>query len=199
MSRRRPLRGRRLRYAEVFPLHRVFLCIGFLGTPPPASLFVGSLLLGRRGFFGSRFFGGTRGSFRFCCRGGGFFGIRRLFFRLFRGGFFTDRFGWGGGEFEGEFLAMLAIFQMDQHFAAIDQLAREQAEREKAEAGPADEAAPPAPAPKIKKRKNISIQTVNVSSSWQVETPQDVDKYLDALRDKILRELDEDTVVNIEF
>ncbi|MDD4760759.1 MAG: hypothetical protein PHU66_08130, partial [Bacteroidaceae bacterium] len=55
------------------------------------------------------------------------------------------------------------------------------------------------PQPKIKKRKNISIKTVNLSASWQIETVQDVDKYMAALRERILKELDEDTIVNIEF
>ena len=55
------------------------------------------------------------------------------------------------------------------------------------------------PQPKIKKRKNISIKTVNLSSSWQIETVQDVDKYMAALRERILKELDEDTIINIEF
>ena len=55
------------------------------------------------------------------------------------------------------------------------------------------------PQPKIKKRKNISIKTVNLSASWQIETVQDVDKYMAALRERILKELDEDTIINIEF
>lgn len=58
---------------------------------------------------------------------------------------------------------------------------------------------PPAPQPKVKKKKNISIKSVSVSSSWQIETAQDVDKYMDALRAQILKELEEDTIVNIEF
>ena len=58
---------------------------------------------------------------------------------------------------------------------------------------------PIAPPPKIKKHKNISIKTVNVANSWQIETVQDVDKYMAALREQIIKELDEDTVVNIEF
>ena len=55
------------------------------------------------------------------------------------------------------------------------------------------------PQPKIKKHKNISIRTVNVANSWQIETVQDVDKYMAALRAQIIKELDEDTVINIEF
>jgi hypothetical protein len=55
------------------------------------------------------------------------------------------------------------------------------------------------PQPKIKKRKNISIKTVNVANSWQIETVQDVDKYMEVLRAQIIKELDEDTVISIEF
>ena len=58
---------------------------------------------------------------------------------------------------------------------------------------------PVAPPPKIKKHKNISIKTVNVANSWQIESVQDVDKYMAALREQIIKELDEDTVINIEF
>lgn len=55
------------------------------------------------------------------------------------------------------------------------------------------------PPPKVKKRKNISIKTVSLSSSWQIETAQDVEKYMTALKERILKELDEDTIINIEF
>lgn len=55
------------------------------------------------------------------------------------------------------------------------------------------------PQPKIKRRKNISIKMVNLSSSWQVETPEDVDKYMAVLRERILKELDGDSIINIEF
>lgn len=55
------------------------------------------------------------------------------------------------------------------------------------------------PQPKIKKRRNISIKTINVANSWQIESVQDVDKYMTALRTQIIKELDEDTVISIEF
>ncbi|TWH49497.1 BREX system P-loop protein BrxC [Sporomusa sp. KB1] len=58
---------------------------------------------------------------------------------------------------------------------------------------------PVAPPPKIKKHKNISIKTVNVANSWQIESVHDVDKYMAVLREQIIKELDEDTVINIEF
>ena len=58
---------------------------------------------------------------------------------------------------------------------------------------------PPPLQPTVKKKKNISIKSVSVSSSWQIETIQDVDKHMAALRAQILKELEEDTIVNIEF
>ena len=61
------------------------------------------------------------------------------------------------------------------------------------------EKADPKPQPKIKKRKNISIKSVNLANSWQIETEQDVDKYIAALKERILKELEADTVINIEF
>ncbi|KJS18733.1 MAG: ATPase [Clostridiaceae bacterium BRH_c20a] len=55
------------------------------------------------------------------------------------------------------------------------------------------------PQPKIKKHKNISIKTVNMANSWQIESVQDLDKYMAVLRTQIIKELDEDTIINIEF
>lgn len=55
------------------------------------------------------------------------------------------------------------------------------------------------PQPKVKKKKNISIKNISLSSSWRIETEQEVDKYLAALKEQILKELDEDTIINIEF
>lgn len=57
----------------------------------------------------------------------------------------------------------------------------------------------PVPQPKVKRRRSISIKSVNLAASWQIESPQDVDKYMAALRERILKELDEDTIINIEF
>lgn len=72
------------------------------------------------------------------------------------------------------------------------------AEREKLHpVGPDTPPAPPAPKPKT--RKNISIKSIGVSTSWQIETPQDVDRYMVALKNRILEQLDEDTVINIEL
>ena len=51
----------------------------------------------------------------------------------------------------------------------------------------------------VKKQKTISIKTINTSTTWQLETPEDVDKYLRDLRNKLISKLEENTVVHIEF
>ncbi|MBV5349840.1 hypothetical protein JZU71_01380, partial [bacterium] len=55
------------------------------------------------------------------------------------------------------------------------------------------------PAIAAKKKKNISIKTISVAASWQIESAADVDKHLAEMRERILRELEDNTVVNIEF
>lgn len=61
------------------------------------------------------------------------------------------------------------------------------------------DAHPVPPAPQMKKRKNISIKNIGVPLSWQIEKPQDLDQYMDALKNQILKQLGEDTVINIEL
>ena len=51
----------------------------------------------------------------------------------------------------------------------------------------------------VKQQKHISIKSVNTASSWQLETAEDVDKYLNELRGKLISRLEENTVVHIEF
>lgn len=51
----------------------------------------------------------------------------------------------------------------------------------------------------IKKQKSISIKNVSLTSSWQIESAQDLDKYISGLRNQIMKELEQDTIINIEF
>jgi len=51
----------------------------------------------------------------------------------------------------------------------------------------------------VKKQKSISIKSVSLTSSWQIESSQDLDKYISELREQIMKELDQDTIINIEF
>lgn len=59
--------------------------------------------------------------------------------------------------------------------------------------------ATPAPAVKVKKRKTVSIKTINTAATWQIETEEDVKRYIAELEKKLIKSLEEDTVINIEF
>ncbi len=73
-------------------------------------------------------------------------------------------------------------------------------ETEKPEQKPEGGNPPPAqPAPKLKRKKNISIKSMGFSTSWQIETPQDADMYTTALKNQILKQLEKDTIINIEL
>ncbi len=53
--------------------------------------------------------------------------------------------------------------------------------------------------PTVTKSKNISIKSVSLASSWQIKTVEDLDKYINELRKQILKELEENTIINIEL
>lgn len=52
---------------------------------------------------------------------------------------------------------------------------------------------------KVKHTKNVTIKSMTKTSSWRVESVEEIDQYLQELRAKLVGELDEDTIVNIEF
>lgn len=60
-------------------------------------------------------------------------------------------------------------------------------------------ARPAAEAPVRKKNRTISIKTVNTQHTWRIETEEDVDRYVEALRSKLKEQIEEDTVLQIEF
>ena len=62
-----------------------------------------------------------------------------------------------------------------------------------------EKVAEPQPVYKVRTTKNVSIKTVAKTASWRLESKDDVDKYLAALRENLLKEMDEDTIVNIEL
>ena len=55
------------------------------------------------------------------------------------------------------------------------------------------------PKPKLKKQKTVSIKSVNTSNTWQLESADDVRRYVSELQDKLMKTLEEDTIINIEF
>lgn len=53
--------------------------------------------------------------------------------------------------------------------------------------------------PKQKVQKTISIKTINSEATWRIETEEDVDKYINILKEKLKQSIKEDTVLNVEF
>ena len=51
----------------------------------------------------------------------------------------------------------------------------------------------------MKKAKTISIKSVNLEQTWQIETPEDVKRYITELEKKLIGALEDDTVIHIEF
>ena len=50
-----------------------------------------------------------------------------------------------------------------------------------------------------KRQRNLSIRDLNVSNSWRIETKDDIEKYLQSLKEKLEDEITENTILNIEF
>ena len=51
----------------------------------------------------------------------------------------------------------------------------------------------------VKKTKNVTIKNVARTSSWRLESNADVEKYVEQLRKRLLEELSENDIVNVEF
>lgn len=51
----------------------------------------------------------------------------------------------------------------------------------------------------VKNTKTISIKSLNTSATWQIETEQDVKRYVSELEEKLINSLVENTIINIEF
>ncbi len=58
---------------------------------------------------------------------------------------------------------------------------------------------PVTPVVPVKKRRNVSIKSLNHEASWEIETAEDVEKYLSALKAQIMKQLEDNTVIHIEF
>lgn len=103
-----------------------------------------------------------------------------------------------------EALKLRLMNEMDQLDADIAKKAAEEEERKRKEAEQRGET-PPDPEkqvtsqPKPKKKKNVGIKSVALTSSWRIETEEDIDKALATLRQNLKALLEEDTIINVEF
>jgi hypothetical protein len=78
----------------------------------------------------------------------------------------------------------------------LQRRAKEQAEKFKIDKSKAPEEKVVKP---VKRKRNISIRDINVAHSWQIETIDDIDRYLTALRKRLEQEMEDNTIINIEF
>ena len=65
---------------------------------------------------------------------------------------------------------------------------------------PGKEPIDPAPVPtkvKTKRRKNVSISNVAGARTYSIETEQDIDKFLAEMKQKLMNELEEDTIITL--
>ncbi|HZJ83886.1 MAG TPA: BREX system P-loop protein BrxC [Clostridia bacterium] len=90
----------------------------------------------------------------------------------------------------------LKIRFLNEITGELQKRAREQAKTFEVEKGRKPEIRVVKP---VKRKRNISIKDINVAHSWQVETREDIDRYLTALRKRLEQEIEENTIINIEF
>ena len=53
--------------------------------------------------------------------------------------------------------------------------------------------------PKPKKRKSVSVKSLSAQTTWQIETEEDIDRYLIKLKAMIKKELEDNTILNVEL
>jgi hypothetical protein len=51
----------------------------------------------------------------------------------------------------------------------------------------------------VKQTRHVSLKSITRTSSWQLESPQDVDACVAQLKERLLKELDKNTIINIEL
>jgi hypothetical protein len=82
---------------------------------------------------------------------------------------------------------------------AVEQAKRQAEEARKNGAPATTESVEPIVQPKIRKVKNVSIKKMTGTASWRLESAEDVEKYIDELKQTLITQLDGDTIVNVEF
>ena len=51
----------------------------------------------------------------------------------------------------------------------------------------------------VKRKKTVSIKSINNATTWQIETEEDVKRYVAELEKKLIETLEDGTIINIEF
>ena len=94
----------------------------------------------------------------------------------------------------------LKIRLMNEMDALDTQIEKKRAEEAKQAAEVADISIGESPVQyPVRKTKNVTIKNMTHTSSWRLESEQDIDKYLDSLKASLLEELASNDIVNVEF
>ena len=98
-----------------------------------------------------------------------------------------------------EALKMRFLDEMTAKDNELAKIAEEEQQKAKDSNGTDEDHPNLTPKTHIKRTKNIQIKTVIHTSSWRLESEEDIEKYVAALRQELTSELDDDTIINIEF
>lgn len=90
----------------------------------------------------------------------------------------------------------LKVRLLNEIGAEEDRYLAEQAAKQAAETTAM--AAPAVPAPK-KKHKTVSIKTLTSQATWRIESDEDIRTYITELEKKLRDELEDNTIINVEF
>lgn len=55
------------------------------------------------------------------------------------------------------------------------------------------------PKPKQKTQKTVSIKAINTEATWRIETEEDIERYVEALKLTLKQRIEDDTILNVEF
>lgn len=95
-----------------------------------------------------------------------------------------------------EALKIRLLNEMDAIDADIAKKKAQEQEKKKKQDGEAVDMTIKVP---VKKTKNVTIKNVTHTSSWRIESAEDVEKCVNQLKISLLKELDGNDIVNVEF
>lgn len=98
---------------------------------------------------------------------------------------------------EADALKVRCLNEINKEEAKI--IAEEQAAKNAGNNETGDTDTPAVPVRPVKKKKTVSIKSINNAATWQIESEEDIKRYLDELKTKLMATLEEDTIINIEF
>ena len=98
---------------------------------------------------------------------------------------------------EADALKVRCLNEINKEEAKI--IAEEQAANDAGSNDTVDTDTPAVPVQPVKKKKTVSIKSINNAATWQIETEDDIKKYMAELEERLIKILETGTIINIEF